>query len=315
MKKISALYLVAALFACDLNAQSFLKKLEKAASKSLGENLNENLAAKGDELRIKLDSVDFQYAISLNQGAGFFNIEQKGETGSKLLYSLKEASEKSMVEKARDTLEMGIGMYQIRRYEMAEFTIRKTKEMMEKSSLTDEIVYLRVLSNLGLIYLTQGKTAEAERLIKEALQKSEMALGKNSPAYIANLNNYAKLNQVLGRYNESEKAFGESYSYSEEVFGGGMQQAIILNNQAMLYQTLGQYDRAVDMMKEAINASTKAPKKVFEGEKSFDNRKFKANLATVYQTSGRFEEAEKLFLELKEIFENRRNPLLPNGKK
>lgn len=280
------------------NAQAFLKKLEEAASKKLSN--------KGSDLRVRLDSSDFQFAISVNQGAGFFDIEQKGETGSKLLYGFKEEDDKTLVEKARDTLDIGIGMYGIRRYEMAEATIRTTKLMMESNNLTGEMVYLRVVSNLGLICLTQGKTAEAEDHIVRVLATSEERLGKASPAYIANLNNYAKLYQVQGKYNEAEKAFDEALNYSNSVFGGGMQQAILLNNKAMLYQTLGQYDKAVEIMNNAIAASKKAPKKALQGKKSFDNRKFKANLATLYQVSGRYEEARTLFKELKDIFENRR---------
>jgi len=295
---LSTALLVLGIAPNDLYAQDFLEKLGKTVSKEISK--------KGSDLRVQLDSIDFQFAISVNQGAGFFDIEQKGETGSKLLYGFKEEEDKTILEKARDTLEIGIGMYGIRRYEMAESIIRRTKLLMERNNLAREIVYLRVLSNLGLICLTQGKTSEAETYIIQSLTESEETLGKNSAAYIANLNNYAKLHQVLGQYNEAEKEFDEALKYSDEVFGGGMQQAIILNNKAMLYQALGQYDKAVDWMNQAINASSKAPKKAFQGKKSFDNRKFKANLATVYQLSGRYAEAELLFLELKKIFENRR---------
>ncbi len=295
-----ALVIILLFFAViTINAQNpFLKKLEQKATKALSQ--------KGSDSRVSLDSVDFQFAISINQGAGFFDIEQKGETGSKLLYSLKSEEEKTLVEKARDSLEIGIGLYGIRRYELAEIRIRETKEMMEANNLTNEIVYLRTLSNLGLICMTQGKLGEASEHISSALATSEDKIGRQSPAYIANLNNQAKLYQLNGKYTEAEKAFDEAINNADEVFGGGMQQAIILNNKAMLYQALGQYDLAVDVMKNAIDASGKAPKKMFQGEKSFDNRKFKANLATLYQTSGRYQEAEQLFLELKSIFEKRK---------
>lgn len=291
------LFIFFLLLIVPLKAQ-LLKELEKAVTKSVTET--------GTDLRVQLDSVDFQFAISLNEGAGFFDVEQKGETGSKLLYSAKAEEDKSTVEKARDTLELGIGMYNIRRYEMAEIAIRGTKLLMESSNLTNEIVYLRVLSNLGLICLTQGKTAEAEIHIREALSMSEMTLGMNSAAYVANLNNYAKLHQIQGKYNEAEKGFDQCLQLSEEVFGEGMQKAIILNNKAMLYQTLGQYEIAVKTMQQSIEVSTLAPKKALQGKKSFDNRKFKANLAMLYQKSGRFDEANALFRELKKIFENRR---------
>ncbi len=285
--------------AMQANAQDdWLNKLSKAATKEAGK--------KGAEKIEALDSVDFQFAISVNENAGFFDVEQKGETGSRLLYSLKEDADKSIVEIARDSLKDGVALYEIRRYGLAEEWITNTKLFLEEKNLTNELVYLRTISNLGLIYLTQGKTVEADQYISNSLKSSEEALGKNSAAYIANLNNLAKLHQALGKYNEAEKEFSEALTLSKDVFGGGMQEAILLNNKAMLFQTIGRYEEAATLMKEAMNASTTAPKKALQGKKSFDNRKFQANLAFIYQLSGKYNEAETTFLEIKKVFDNRK---------
>ncbi len=271
-----------------------------------GKKLTSKLTKKGSEQVASLDSVDFQFAISLNQSAGFFDVEQKGETASTLLYQLKDESDKTKVELARENLETGIGLFEFNRYKMAEIYVLETKTMLEADGLTNELVYLRTLSNLGLIYLVQGKTLSAESLIVESLQESEKTLGKNSAAYIANLNNYAKLHQNLGKYNEAEKEFEEALQLCQSFFGDGMQRAIILNNKAMLLHVMGRYDEAFDIMNQAMKSSEVAPKKFLKsGENSFDNRKFRANLATMYQLSGRFEEAEENFLAIKKVFENR----------
>lgn len=283
-----------------VNSQNLLQRAEQIASN--------RLAKEGSKKLIALDSVDFQFAISINQGAGFFDIEQKGETGSKLLYSFKEEAQKETWEKLRDTLQIGIGMYSIRRYEMAERTIRRTKSMLEplKSQNYAYMVYLRTVSNLGLILMTQGKLAEADQHIANAIEMSENSVGPASAPFIANLNNKAKLLQLNGKYTEAEKAFNYAIQLAEKVFGGGKQLAILRNNKAMLYQALGQYDEAIEEMNLAIEASKTAPKKVLEGEKSFDNRKFNANMATLLQASGQYEKSEQLFIELKTIYENRR---------
>jgi CHAT domain-containing protein len=272
----------------------------------LGKALVKEGAKKGSQQKASLDSIDFQFAISVNENAGFFDVEQKGETGSKILYGMKEEADKTAVEKARDSLEQAIGYYELRMYKFAEEALVKTKAFMERSALTNEIVYLRTLSNLGLIYLTQGKTADAEAYLTNTLQVSEQTLGKKSAAYIANVNNLAKLNQALGKYNEAEKDFDEAISLSESVFGEGMQRAILLNNKAMLLQTVGRYNEAADLMKKAMVSSEVAPKKAFQGKKSFDNRKFQANLAFIYQLSGQYAEAESNFLSIKKVFENRK---------
>lgn len=271
-----------------------------------GKKLTKKLTEKGSEQVASLDSVDFQFAISLNQSAGFFDVEQKGETGASLLYQLKEESDKTKLELARENLKTGIGLFEFNRYKMAELYVLETKAMLEQDGLTDELVYLRTISNLGLIYLVQGKVLAAESLIVESLAESEKALGKNSAAYVANLNNYAKLHQSLGKYNEAEKEFNEALQLCESFFGDGMQKAIILNNKAMLLHVMGRYEEAFDQMNLAMKSSEVAPKKFLRsGENSFDNRKFRANLATMYQLSGRFEEAEQNFLAIKKVFENR----------
>lgn len=271
-----------------------------------GKKLTKKLTEKGSEQVASLDSVDFQFAISLNQSAGFFDVEQKGETGASLLYQLKEESDKTKLELARENLKTGIGLFEFNRYKMAELYVLETKAMLEQDGLTDELVYLRTISNLGLIYLVQGKVLAAESLIVESLAESEKALGKNSAAYVANLNNYAKLHQSLGKYNEAEKEFNEALQLCESFFGDGMQKAIILNNKAMLLHVMGRYEEAFDQMHLAMKSSEVAPKKFLRsGENSFDNRKFRANLATMYQLSGRFEEAEQNFLAIKKVFENR----------
>ena len=248
-----------------------------------GKKLTKKITDKGSDQVASLDSIDFQFAISLNQSAGFFDVEQKGETGSTLLYGLKSEEDKTDIELARDNLETGINLFQINRYKLAELTVLETKTTLEQNGLTGELLYLRTLSNLGLINLVQGKTLAAESMIKEALDDSEKQLGKNSAAYIANLNNYAKLHQSLGKYNEAEKEFEEALRLAQSFFGDGMQRAIILNNKAMLLHVMGRYDEAFSLMDQAMKSSEVAPKKVLQGKNSFDNRKFRANLATMYQ--------------------------------
>src|SRR5690606_31955172 len=149
------------------------------------------------------------------------------------------------------------------------------KDYMEKNNLMDDVNYLRCLSNIGLVYLAVGRTAEAQQYVEQSLAASGERFGNQSPGYIANLNNKAKIDQMLGRYNEAERAFDETLNLTEEVFSKeSMQYAIVLNNKAMLFQSMGRYDDGVVLMKQAIAASEAAPKKFLQGKKSFDSRKF-----------------------------------------
>src|SRR5690606_5033869 len=66
--------------------------------------------------------------------------------------------------------------------------------------------------------------------------------------------------------------------------------AIILNNQAMLFQTIGRYDEAVTILNQAIVIAEK-----FEGSKSRNHLKFLSNLALLYQQMGKYTEAEAIY--------------------
>ena len=296
MRSIRLLILVCGLFlSMQLNAQDdWSKKLFK------------DLGDSGAKKKAKLDSIDFQFAISENENAGFFDIENKGEGGARMLYAMKERKDKTTSEIARDTLEYALGIYNLRMYKLAEQSFKNAQGFMEQEQLTSDISYLRCISNLGLVYLIQGRTLDAEKNINYALENSEKLVGKKSAAYAANLNNQAKLYQLTGKYNEAEKLLNECDGLVNKIFGANtMQNAIVLNNKAMLYQTMGRYNEAVDIMKKAIVASEAAPKKALQGKKSFDNRRFDSNLALLYQLSGNLAEAESTFLSTKKIFENR----------
>jgi CHAT domain-containing protein len=281
-------------------SQSWLEKTLKSAAKEGSE-----------EETAKMDKLDFQFAMSVNEGSNLFEVEQKGETVSKgILAGLNAvADEKTKTTKqiARDTLQYTIQLFEtFRIYSEAERGFKAAQGYMEDNSLTDDISYLRCISSMGVFFLVQGKLGDAEKYINDALEKSDKLVGQSSAAYASNLNSLAKLNQVNGKYNEAEKLFDQSLAIALKVFGAeSMQNAIVLNNKAMLFQEMGRYDDGNTIMQQAVVASEAAPKKALKGKKSFDNRKFQSNQALMYQLSGKLPEAETVFLSIKKVFENR----------
>ncbi|HEY3403987.1 MAG TPA: CHAT domain-containing tetratricopeptide repeat protein [Ohtaekwangia sp.] len=260
----------------------------------------------GAESKAKLDSVDFQFAISVNENASIMDVQQKGEGWTNAFYSMKDAKDKTKAEMARDSLETAVSYYEARWYKMAETTFIQAKNMMERDGLKESINYLRALSCIGLVYLSQGRTIEAGQYIDESLTTSLSGPGEKSAAYVSNLNNRAKLDQTLGQYNEAEQKFDQAIQLAKEVYKDNKKPlAIIMNNKAMLYQVVGRYDEGIAIMKEAIVYSEQAPKKGLEGKKSFDSRRFQANLAVLYQLAGKYPEAEKTYAAIKKVFENR----------
>jgi len=277
-----------------------------SAQEDWTKSLLKGLGDSGAKKKAELDQIDFQFAISVNENASFFDVEQKGEGWARGLYSLKDRADKTASEIARDTLELAVGFYNARWYKLAESSFMDAKNYMEANNLKEDISYLRCLSNIGLVYLVQGRMDEAQKYLTDAINMSEQSQGKASAAYAANLNSMAKLDQQLGKYNDAEKKFNEALGLCKEIFGeASMQNAILLNNKAMLYQDLGRFDQAIKLMQEANAASDAAPKKALQGKKSFDNRRFQLNLASTYQLSGDLAKAESTFLDIKKIFESR----------
>src|SRR5688572_25182667 len=99
-------YFLILIFCCvaySSQCQDLLGQLGKALQKEVGK--------KGSEMKESLDSVDYQFAVSVNENAGFFDVDSKEEKNSRLAYMFKDQADKTPVELARDTLELGIGYY------------------------------------------------------------------------------------------------------------------------------------------------------------------------------------------------------------
>ncbi len=267
--------------------------------------LTKAMADVGAEKKAKLDSLDFQFAMSVNDNSSFIDVQQKGEGWTKGFYSLKPKSQRTLSEVASDTLNWAVDYYNARWYKIAEASFITAKYFMESYNLTQDISYLRCISNMGVMYLIQGRTLEAEQFITYALAESER-LGKTSVAYASNLNSKAKLLQLLGHYNEAEQMYNEALaSLAAKVGANSLQHAIVLNNKAMLYQVVGRYPEAIELMKQSLVALEASNKRTLQGKKSFDSRKFNSNLALLYQLSGNLSQAETEFLAIKKVFENR----------
>lgn len=279
--------------------------LENAVKKAVKQTVTESTESKMN----KLDSLDFQFAMSISEGSNLFEVEQKGETftkvsskGAKFLFDEQETKKSTDI--ARDTLTSAITLYELRQYELAESTFKNAKSYMEANSLTEGLTYLRCISSMGVMFMVQGRNEDAEKCITSALDKSETLLGKKSAGYASNLNSHAKLNQLLGKYNEAEQQFDEAMPIVQKVFGEkSMQYAILQNNKAMLYQAMGRNADALTIIKSAVASAESAPKKV--ANNSFDSRKFQLNQALMYQLNGNLPEAESAFLAIKKVFESK----------
>ena len=305
MKRLVVFATIVLLFCPKLNAQ-LLRDLKNAANnkvKTLAtkENLNKatnSLLKNMEKARAEFDSTDFDYAILISDNAGLFDVKEKGERLAKTssLINLGTAyynnTEFTDEERARFQRESGELAYGSGNFAVAEKRFNAAKSIYEESNLTDDLGYLKTISNQGLLYATMGRYTQAEAFTAGALDIRKEKFGEEDPGVASSLNNYAVLHYNLGRYNEAEKTFSSALSVvrSSELTSS-MPHSIILNNQAMLFQAIGRFQEAEASLQQAIDIAEK-----LQSKKSKNHLKFLSNLALLYQQMGKYDDAEGIYL-------------------
>ncbi|MBK5278121.1 MAG: CHAT domain-containing protein [Bacteroidia bacterium] len=296
-KKIFILVVSCLVFPLVVHAQfDNLKNKVLEKSKKLAKDKSTSTV---DAERDKLDSTDFNYAITVIDNSGMMNIKDFDETLTKSAYAasnflLKEEKDKTPAQKCRDILDAAENLYQVRQYKPAEIYFLDAKLSYESENLTENINYSKVHADLGLLYATMGRYNTAEYYTSEALSLREKTLGKNSKAYASSVNNMAVLHQEAARFNEAEKYFEEALQIVQNQLGAESQEyAIVLNNQAILFANIGRTENAVETLNSAITILEKLKKKSVRNQVGFQS-----NLALLYQQTGKFVEAEAIYLKL-----------------
>jgi len=267
-----------------------LLKRAKQAAKDRG---NDEIDASRD----RLDSTDFNYAITVIDNSGMMNVRGRDESIVKGASTLKNLqvndNTKSPAQQCRDILDRAEFLYGAKRFKLAEISFLEAKLAYEAENLTSNINYSKVLADLGLLYATMGRYNLAEYHSSEALSIREQTLGKESKAYAASLNNMAVLYQETARFNESENYFSEVLKTVEKLFGSESQEyAVVLNNQSILYAEIGRVDQAVQKLNTAIAIVEKLNLNLNS------QVGFQSNLALLHQQTGKLAEAEAVYLKL-----------------
>ncbi|MDZ7649061.1 MAG: hypothetical protein U5K54_18885 [Cytophagales bacterium] len=135
-----------------------VEKTKQAASKAA----KNKTSGAADAERDRLDSVDFNYAITVIDNSGMMNIRDFDETLTKSAYAasnflLKEEKDKTPAQKCRAILDAAENFYQVRQYKPAEIYFLDAKLSTEAEGITDNINYSKVHADLGLLYATMGR--------------------------------------------------------------------------------------------------------------------------------------------------------------
>lgn len=159
-------------------------------------------------------------------------------------------------------------------------------DALEKTTNTRDLA--AALSNLGQVYASLGRDADAEPLYKRALSLYEKAVGLDSAEIAPVLNNLAALDQLQLRYAEAEPLFKRALAIREKALGPAhpdVGQA--LNNLATLYERQDRHADAEPLFKRALAIYQKAA-----GAESPPVATLLNNLGQVYKGEGRYAEAE-----------------------
>jgi CHAT domain-containing protein len=105
----------------------------------------------------------------------------------------------------------------------------------------------------------------------------------------------------MGMYNEAEDSIVKAAEIIKKSNGeNSPAYAIVLNNQGILYQTIGKYKESEQLLEKAISIAEKDL-----GKKSSNFIRIKINLALLYQSENRYDEAEKIYIEAIDIKKKR----------
>jgi tetratricopeptide (TPR) repeat protein len=175
------------------------------------------------------------------------------------------------------------------------------------------------LNNLAFLNYCQGRYSEAEPLYIEVLAMWKQLRRYKHPHVATSLNNLALVYQSQGRYLEAEQLFVEALAMRKRLLRDGHPDvATSLNNLAVLYQSQGRYCEAEPLHVKALTMRKRLlgeeptsrwlcplrqliltiRKRLLGEEHSYvDVATSLNNLASLYQSQGRYKKAEQLFVE------------------
>lgn len=143
-------------------------------------------------------------------------------------------------------------LYQ-RNFDKAVRTLERAVNIYEQSFGSQHARLGGVLTNLGTIHLFYDKLEIAERYYLRAIEVAENALGPNHPDLIPQLANFAILLNSKGDYAKAIEIHRRTLTLLEKVYGPDAAESSAMNNLALVYLKLGDWDQAVSLMDRAAN--------------------------------------------------------------
>lgn len=270
------------------------------------EKARESMDKKLEKSRNEFDASNFNYAISFSDNSALFETKEKGGRATSFFQEWREKKDggESETDKKYDRAYMLTGQGEVwmasSKAGLARAAFLAADSLYKQIDSTSCKQYSQLMCDLGLLYQSTKRLAQAEKYIDRSLGIRNEKM-KGSGQLVVSLNNKAVLLKDLGRYNESEVFIDQALKLSRDSFGEkNLGYALALNNKAMLYQAIGKNEQAAGLLQQSLAISKELLK-----ETSSNYIKLTINLALLYKEMKKYAEAEQIYLNAIKIKERK----------
>ncbi|MBQ6574786.1 MAG: DUF4125 family protein, partial [Lachnospiraceae bacterium] len=167
----------------------------------------------------------------------------------------------------------------------------------------DEYAMIQLLNELIGHYRETSEFDKMRTFADKLIDILEGSSLKGSQAHATSLLNVANAYRAAGLLKESNALYQQVKSYYDEnVPADSMLYASLLNNMALLFQEMGDYESAADCLERALGISLRYPECRIEQATTY------ANLATTFIKLDRYDEAEESLEKAFTLFEEDEQP-------
>lgn len=191
-------------------------------------------------------------------------------------------------------------------YDSAHVMFTEGTELAREHAGPSSAAHMRRLLDLGGTWSDLGEVDQAEATFRQALDIGREVHGPESPEVATALNNLGGVLVDQSMLDEAVDTYLEALRIRSAQLGEDHPMTLsTLSNLGITYSDLSRYDEAIEVLVQA----TEGRRRLAGVEPTLDLARSLNNLASAYEFSGRYDDAEPLYLESLEI----RQTLLDDG--
>lgn len=208
--------------------------------------------------RVKYDNKDIEYGKELEKIAGLqINIGEYEKATENLEGAIEIMIETNTPEAFASLSSAYITKAKLLsikgEYDEAEEHIYDSEDLKEEGALTVDVAGLSFQDDLGGLYTNIGRYGDATELLEESLKEKTNQFGSSSRHLNKTLVLNARLNLIKGDYTGSEQQARKANTIATGIFGENSSKIVpSLLQLADVYTTIGDYDKAEGLLKNAI---------------------------------------------------------------